>query len=69
MTCNLQKKESIPTITYKPGYTKRNKILNYKDGVNSIYVDEEVLFSLKTDLRDAEKSKFCDPHYTHIMTV
>ena len=68
LPCNLQKKESIPTVTYKPGYNKRNKILNYKDVVNSIYVDKEVLFSLKTNLRDCEKSIFCDPHHIHITT-
>ena len=48
--------------------TIRNNILNYKDVANSFYVDEEVSFSLKTDLCDCEKSKFCDPHHKHIIT-
>ena len=63
--CNLQKKGSIPTVTYKPGNITRNKILNYKD-VNSIYVDEEVLFSLQTNLRDCENQNFVT-HITYIL--
>ena len=36
LPCNLQKKDNISTVTYKLGKTIRNKILNYKDVVNSI---------------------------------
>ena len=64
---NLRGKDSIPIVTYKLGKTIRNNILNYKDAVNSIYVDEEVSLSLNTDLCDCEKSS--DPHHKHIMIV
>ena len=39
-----------------------NNILNYKDVVSSIYVDEEVSISLNIDLCDCKKSKYCDEH-------
>ena len=32
----LQEKESTPTVTYKPGSTMRNNVLNHKDVVNSV---------------------------------
>ena len=65
---NLQKKNSVPTVTYKLANNIRNNILNYKDVVKSIYVDEEVPFSLNTDLCDNENSKSCNPHHKHIIT-
>ena len=65
---NLQEKENIPTITYKLGNTVINKILNYKKALNSIDVDEEILFSLNTDPCDCEKSGFCDLYREHIIT-
>ena len=37
---NLQKEDRIPTATCKLGNTIRNNILNYKDVINSIYVDD-----------------------------
>ena len=55
---NLQGKEIIPTVTYKQGNTVRNKILNYKDVVNSICIDEDVSFSLNANLCDCERSYF-----------
>ena len=51
---NLQKKESMTTVTYKLGNTIRKNILKYKDVVNSVYNDQKVSFS--SDLRDCEKS-------------
>ena len=52
MPCKLQKKDSILTVTYKLDNTVKNKIINYKDVINSIYVGEKVSFSLNTDLSD-----------------
>ena len=46
----------------------RNKILNYKEAVNSIYVDEEVFFCLNTDQCDCADSSVWDPHHKHIIT-
>lgn len=52
MPCKLQKKDSILTVTYKLDNTVKNKIINYEDVINSIYVGEKVSFSLNTDLSD-----------------
>ena len=52
MPCKLQKKDSILTVTYKLDNTVKNKIINYKDVINSIYVGEKVSFTLNTDLSD-----------------
>ena len=68
LPCDLRDKDSIPVVTYKLGGTIRNKILNYKETVNSISVDEEVSFCLNTDTCDCAESEFCDPHHKHIIT-
>ena len=44
-----------------------NNILNYKGVVNVIYIDSDVEFKLNTELCDYEKSKFCIPHFKHII--
>ena len=46
---DMQQKEDIPVVTYRLGGTIRNKVLNYKDTINSIFVDDEVSFNLNTD--------------------
>ena len=48
-------------VTHKLVNTTRNNNLSYKDVVSSIYVDEEVSFSLNTDLCDCEKLKILWP--------
>ena len=48
----LKNNGSNPTVTYQPGKMIRNKILNCKDAVSSIYVDEDVSFRLTTDQCD-----------------
>ena len=62
-----QKKENRPIITYTLTNTIRNKILNYKDTVSSIYVEDEILFTLNTDLCECEHSPFIDSHHKHII--
>ena len=42
--------------------------MNYKDIVNSIFIDENVSFILNTDLYDCEKLKFCNQYHKHIIT-
>ena len=49
-----QKTENISIVTYKLGKKVRNNILNYKDAVNSIYLDEEVSFSIDTDYKNQD---------------
>ena len=68
LPCDLRDKYSITVVTYKLGGTIRNKILNYKETVNSMSVDEEVSFCLNTDTCDCAESEFCDPHHKHIIT-
>ena len=41
----LENKENRPVITYKLNNRIRNKILNYKDTLNSIYVENEISFT------------------------
>ena len=65
---DMQDKENIPVVTYRLGGTIRNKILNYKDAVNSIYTDEEISFPLNTDPCECEQSAFCNSDHKHIIT-
>ena len=64
----MQSDENIPMVTYKLNNTVRNKIFNYKQTVEDIRVDEEVSFTLNTDLCKCKESKFCDPHHKHVVT-
>ena len=64
----LQRKENIPVVTHKLTSTIRNKILNYKDTIDSIHIDDEVYFTLNTNNCECNKSKFCDPDHGHIIT-
>ena len=41
-------------VTYQLGNTVRKKFWNYKEKVNSIFVDEEVAFSLNTETCEYE---------------
>ena len=43
-------------------------MLNNKEAVNSIYLDEDVSFYVNTDQYDCVNSSFCDPHHKHIIT-
>ena len=62
----LQNKELV--ITYKLTNIIRNKILNYKHAVNSIYVKEKILFNLNTNSCACEHSPFIDSHHKHNIT-
>ena len=47
----------------------RNKILNYQDNVNSIYVENEISCTLNTDHFESDHSPFIDHlHHKHITT-
>ena len=43
-------------------------MLNYKEAVNSICVDEDVSFPLNTDQVDCGYSFFCDSHHKRMIT-
>ena len=64
----LENNDNNPTVTYQPGKTVRNEILNYKETVSSIYVDEDVSSCLNTNQRDCADSFFCNSHHKHIIT-
>ena len=49
-------KENIPMATYQLGKTVKNKLLNYKETVNSIFLDKKVAFSLKIATFKSEHS-------------
>lgn len=42
--------------------------MNYKEAVNSIYIDEEIAFSVNTDQSDYTSSTFCDLHHKNVIT-
>ena len=56
------------SLSYKLGNTIRNKILNYKKTVESVFVDDEISFALDSEPCDCENSQFCDPHHKHVIT-
>ena len=60
--------DNNPTVIYQPGKKIRNKILKYKEAVNSIYGDEYLSFCLNTDQCDYADFSLCDPHRKHIIT-
>ena len=64
----LQKDENIPVVTYILGSTIRNKILNYKDTVNSILVNDEHSPPFDSEPCDCSQSEFCNPDHQHIIT-
>ena len=64
----LKSKDENPVIVYKLGSTIRNKILNYKETVESIFIDDEVSFINNAGECNCLESNFCDPHHKHIIT-
>ena len=64
----LKNNDSNATVTYQLGKRIRNKILNYKEAVNSIYDDEDVSFCFNTDQCDYTDNSFCDAHHKNIVT-
>ena len=64
-----QNKENRPVITYKLTNTIRNKILNYKDIVSSIYAQDEISFTLNTDPCACEHFPFTDPDHRQSLSL
>ena len=67
---DLQGEQEIPFPTYKLDSPIRNKILNYKDAVNSVQieVDEDVSVVHNLPSCDCSSSPFSDPYHKHIVT-
>jgi len=63
----LKQPDHLPTVAYKLSPTIRNKILNYKETVQSIKVDDEVSFS-SSGACNCGDSEFRDKHHGHIIT-
>ena len=53
---------------YKLTLTIRNKILNCKEAVQAIIVDDEISFSASALTCDCERSTFRDEHHGQIIT-
>ena len=49
--------------------TIRNKILNYKDIVSSIYAQDEISFTLNTDPCECEHFPFIDPDHKQSLSL
>ena len=62
-TDKLKNNDHNSIVTYQLGKTIRNKILNDKEIVSFICVDEDVSFCLNTD-----QCGCADPHHNHIIT-
>ena len=55
-------------ITHSLSKTIRNTILNYKDTVNDIVIDDEVSFTTNSVTCDCSSSEFYDKDHNHIIT-
>ena len=66
----LQGDNEVPFPTYKLAAPIRNKILNYKEAINSVHIDIDEDVSIVHNLPSCEcsSSPFCDPHHKHIVT-
>lgn len=63
---NILNQENNPAVIYKLSKTTC-KILNYKETVNTICIDEGVSFILNTDQCDCTSSAFCGHHHKHYL--
>ena len=54
--CDIENKDNVPMTTYYLCKTVRNKLLHYKETINSIFVHEEFAFSLNTETFECEHS-------------
>ena len=52
-------------VIYRLGNTVRTKLLNYKETINSISVDEEVASTLSTEACECENSQSFDTYPKH----
>ena len=64
---NLQSRNNIAMVRYLFD-TVRNKIVNYKKTVNSVFIYKEVFFNLNTKFFECEHSQFCDLQYENMIT-
>ena len=62
----LQTEENRPVKTHSLSKTISNTILNYKETVNYIVIDDEVSFTINSKTCDCSTSSFCDQD--HIIT-
>ena len=63
---DLQTKENIPVVTYNLGNTIRNKIFNYKQTVESIFINDNN--SVCTGACNCHSSNFVDKDHGHVIT-
>ena len=59
--------EKSPTIVYKLGKTTRGKLLNYRQALANLDVDDFIA-NYDNIQCNCENSKFTDPHHKHVIT-
>ena len=64
----LQIEENRPVVTHSLSKTIRNTILNYKETINDIVIDDDVSFTINSEPCDCSSSVYCDPDHKHILT-
>ena len=64
----LQKQENIPVVTYRLGKTIRNKIVNYKNVVTSLFFQEGSVDDILNMDCECSSSEFCDSNHKHVIT-
>ena len=63
---DLQTKEIIPVVTYNLGNTIRNKIFNYKETVESVFINDNN--SVCTGVCNCHSSNSVDKDHGHVIT-
>ena len=64
----LKEPQNIPVVTYKLSQTIRNKIVNYKDVVNSLLFQQDSIEDILNMECDCHNSHFCDEDHGHVIT-
>ena len=65
---DMREKDNLPMVTYKLCSTIRNRIFNYKQTVNDIFINEDIDLGPYINSCSCNNSTFCDPHHEHIVT-
>ena len=60
--------DDSPSVVYSLSNTIRNKILNYKDTVSSIDINDLETFGTGLHTCDCSSSDFVDPNHGHVLT-
>ena len=64
----LRNIEERPRITYRLGHTIRNSIMNYKQTIKAIHIQDDGTLMMDRNPCDCIESPFCDEYHGHIVT-